>query len=256
MAGRAPRPSPAATSPSPQRSSRTAWIGISSARSRRSRWASWMGCTISTSTTPRIRAPRSTSTSSARIRARMSSSRRRPSPRCAAERRVQGQRGACLVSERRSRGRRRDPMTARRRLLVATRSPHKLAELRDLLALQHADLVSLDDVGAEGEPEETGATFESNGALKARAYARLTGLPTLADDSGLEVDALDGGPGVRTRRYSGPDATDARNNAKLLAALEGLPPERRGGRYVCVLAFADPRSAGPRSGVAVRTVRG
>ena len=80
--------------------------------------------------------------------------------------------------------------------------------------------------------------------------ARATGLPTLADDSGLEVDALDGGPGVRTRRYAGEDATDADNNAKLLAALEGLPPERRGARYVCVLALPLPGDPGPRGGVA------
>ena len=73
-------------------------------------------------------------------------------------------------------------------------------------------------------------------------------MPTLADDSGLEVDALGGAPGVRTRRYAGPDATDAENNAKLLAALAGLPPERRGARYVCVLVLADGRPArrGPR----------
>ena len=87
--------------------------------------------------------------------------------------------------------------------------------------------------------------------------ARGTGLPTRADDSGLEVDALDGGPGVRTRRYAGPAATDADNNAKLLAALDGLPPERRGARYVCVLALAIPRpGAAARDAVPIRSVRG
>ena len=114
-------------------------------------------------------------------------------------------------------------MTDRPRLLVATRSPHKLAELRDLLRLGRAELVDLDDVGIPDEVEETGTTFAANAALKARFYARRSGLPTLADDSGLEVDALDGGPGVRTRRYAGEQATDAQNNAKLLAALAGLP---------------------------------
>jgi len=84
----------------------------------------------------------------------------------------------------------------------------------------------------------------------------LTGLPTLADDSGLEVDALDGGPGVRTKRYSGPDATDASNNVKLLGALDGLPATRRGARYVCVLALAEPSEAGPRGGLPVCAVRG
>jgi hypothetical protein len=112
-------------------------------------------------------------------------------------------------------------------LLVATRSRHKLAELRDLLHLEHAELVDLDDSGIADEADETGATFAANAALKARFYARRSGLPTLADDSGLEVDALGGGPGVRTRRYAGEQATDEQNNAKLLAALHGLPPERR-----------------------------
>jgi XTP/dITP diphosphohydrolase len=144
----------------------------------------------------------------------------------------------------------------RPRLLVATRSVHKLAELRELLDLRRAELVTLDDVGIEGDVEETGSTFASNAALKARFGARASGLPTLADDSGIEVDALDGGPGVRTRRYAGEGATDADNNAKLLGALVGLPPERRGARYVCVLALAIPATAGPRGGLPVRSVRG
>ena len=144
------------------------------------------------------------------------------------------------------------------RLLVATRSRHKLRELRDLLEVgPDVELVSPDDVGIPDEPEETGETFETNARIKARFGARRTGLPTLADDSGLEVDALDGGPGVRTKRYAGPNATDADNNAKLLAALDGLPPERRGGRYVCVLALALPEpGAGSRDAVPMRLVRG
>jgi len=110
-------------------------------------------------------------------------------------------------------------VTDQPRLLVATRSHHKLAELRDLLHLRRAELVDLDDEGIHDEVEETGRTFSANAALKARFYARRSGLPTLADDSGLEVDALGGGPGVRTRRYAGEQATDGQNNAKLLAAL-------------------------------------
>ncbi len=145
---------------------------------------------------------------------------------------------------------------SRPRLLIATRSAHKLAELRELLELPRAELVSLDDVGVTDEVDETGSTFEANARLKARAGARATGLPTLADDSGIEVDALEGGPGVRTRRYAGPDATDQANNAKLLAALQGLPPERRGARYVCVLALALPSEAGARGGLPIRAVRG
>ena len=144
-----------------------------------------------------------------------------------------------------------------RRLLVATRSRHKLRELRELLDLgDDVELVSPDDLGIEGEPDETGATFETNARIKARYYAIRGGLPTLADDSGLEVDALGGGPGVYTRRYAGPEATDADNNAKLLRELDGLPAERRGGRYVCVLALALPGEAGPRGGLRILTRRG
>jgi XTP/dITP diphosphohydrolase len=143
-----------------------------------------------------------------------------------------------------------------RRLLVATRSVHKLRELRELLQLDHTTLVSLDDLGIEGDPVEDGETFETNAAIKARFGVRAGGLPTLADDSGIEVDALDGAPGVRTRRYAGEDATDAANNAKLLAALAGLPADRRGARYVCVLALALPEDAGPRGGVRLVTARG
>lgn len=149
-----------------------------------------------------------------------------------------------------------EPEPGARRLLVATRSRHKLAELRDLLDLDGAELIDLDDVDVAAEPEETGATFAANAALKARFYARATGLPTLADDSGIEVDALGGGPGVRTRRYAGEDATDEANNAKLLDALAGLPPERRGARYRCVLALAVPGEAGRRGGLPVRFARG
>jgi XTP/dITP diphosphohydrolase len=145
---------------------------------------------------------------------------------------------------------------ARPRLVIATRSEHKLRELRELLQLEHAELVTLDELGIVGDPVEDGETFETNAAIKARAAVRATGLPSLADDSGLEVDALDGAPGVRTRRYAGEDATDADNNAKLLAALDGLPPERRGARYVCVLALAMPGDVGPRGGQLVTFTRG
>jgi XTP/dITP diphosphohydrolase len=140
------------------------------------------------------------------------------------------------------------------RIVVATRSEHKLRELRELLHPAVASLVSLDDVGIPDEVEETGETFEANARLKARTYARLTGLPTLADDSGLEVEFLGGGPGVRTKRYAGEHATDADNNRKLLAALAGLPGDRRGARYVCVLALVVPGSPGVR--ISRGTLRG
>jgi XTP/dITP diphosphohydrolase len=142
------------------------------------------------------------------------------------------------------------------RILVATHSQHKLRELRELLRPQRAALISLRELGIADEVQETGSTFEANARLKARFYARLSGLPTLADDSGLEVDALGGGPGVRTRRYAGEAATDDDNNAKLLAALGGLPAERRGARYVCVLALALPGVAGPRGGMPLTVTRG
>ncbi|HUG29723.1 MAG TPA: non-canonical purine NTP pyrophosphatase [Candidatus Limnocylindria bacterium] len=131
------------------------------------------------------------------------------------------------------------------RLVVATRSAHKLRELRDLLRLERTELVSLDELGIAGDPVEDGLTFETNAKIKARAAARATGLPALADDSGLEVDALAGGPGVRTRRYAGLDATDADNNAKLLRELADVPASGRGARYVCVLAFALPDKGSP-----------
>jgi len=151
-------------------------------------------------------------------------------------------------------GPRRDRPGAPPRIVLATRSVHKLRELRDLLALQHAELVSLDEFGIDDDPVEDGQTFETNARIKARFAANATGLPALADDSGIEVDALGGGPGVRTRRYAGERATDEQNNAKLLAALDGLPPERRGARYVCVLAFA--RSGPGRGAPAILTARG
>jgi XTP/dITP diphosphohydrolase len=139
----------------------------------------------------------------------------------------------------------------RPRIVIATRSGHKLAELAELLRPQRAELVSIDSLGLPGDPIEDGATFEANARLKARFYARLTGLPTIADDSGIEVDALGGAPGVRTRRYAGENATDLDNNTKLLGALAGLPPAGRGARYVCVLALVLPGRAGDRGGLPI-----
>lgn len=160
------------------------------------------------------------------------------------------------MSIRRRATRTAQPQDPRPRLVIATRSEHKLRELGDLLHLRRAELLTLDDLGVPGEPVESGVTFEANARIKARFAALATGLPSLADDSGIEVDALAGGPGVRTRRYSGPDATDARNNLKLLVALEGVPPDRRGARYVCVLALALPEGRGSRGGLPLTLRRG
>jgi len=137
------------------------------------------------------------------------------------------------------------PIRTDRRLLVATRSRHKLDELKALLHLPEVELVSLDDLGIPDEAVENAQTFRGNAIVKARFYAGLAGIATLADDSGVEVDALGGGPGIYTRRYAGPDATDADNNAKLLRELGDLPPSRRGARHVCVLAYLDPGDAPP-----------
>lgn len=125
----------------------------------------------------------------------------------------------------------------RRRLLIATGSQHKLTELRELLDLPDTDLVSLKDLGLPDSAEETGLTFEHNAVIKAQYYWWESGLPTLADDSGVEVDALDGRPGIYTRRYAGPNATDEDNNTKLLGELSGLPADKRTARYRCVLVL-------------------
>jgi len=130
-------------------------------------------------------------------------------------------------------------MSETKLLLIATGSKHKLEELRDLLDLPNTELVSLLDEGIKDEAEETGLTFEQNARIKAQYYWWESGLATLADDSGIEVDALDGRPGVHTRRYAGENATDEENNTKLLGELDGLPPEKRTGRYQCVLVLVE-----------------
>jgi len=125
-------------------------------------------------------------------------------------------------------------------LLVATHNQGKLREYQDLLSDLPVTLTYLDEVGITEDVTETGTTFRENAIEKARTYARLSGLLTLADDSGLEVDALGGAPGVHSARYAGPDATDADRIAKLLAALRHVPPERRTARFRCVIAVAAP----------------
>jgi XTP/dITP diphosphohydrolase len=123
-----------------------------------------------------------------------------------------------------------------RPLVFATRNRGKLVELRELLP--GIEVRSLDELGDVPEVVEDQDTFAGNAAKKAREVA---GLPALADDSGLEVDALGGAPGVWSARYAGEGQGDAANNAKLLAALAGVPPERRTARFRAVLALADPR---------------
>ncbi|MFW6051496.1 MAG: RdgB/HAM1 family non-canonical purine NTP pyrophosphatase [Myxococcota bacterium] len=126
------------------------------------------------------------------------------------------------------------------RLLVATGNRGKLAELRRLFAGLELEVVGLDAVGPVPEVVEDGDTFEANAAKKAREVAAATGEMTLADDSGLEVDALGGAPGVRSARFAGEGATDAENNRLLLERLEATGDAARTGRFRCVLALADP----------------
>ncbi len=133
-----------------------------------------------------------------------------------------------------------------RPLVFATRNPGKLVELRQLLP--GAPVLGIDEAAARlgraiPEVDEDRDTFAGNAAKKAREVSQATGLPALADDSGLEVDALGGAPGVWSARYAGPVADDAANNAKLLAALAGVPAARRTARFRSALALADV--AGP-----------
>ena len=129
-------------------------------------------------------------------------------------------------------------------VVVATGNPGKLAEIRAALEMTGRRFVTAGEIGAPApDVEETGDTFEENALLKARAYADVLGLAALADDSGLEVDALDGAPGVRSARFAGEDASDSDNNAKLLHALAGVPAEARTARFRSVVAFVDEEGA-------------
>jgi XTP/dITP diphosphohydrolase len=126
------------------------------------------------------------------------------------------------------------------KLLVASRNHKKLAELRrvlDAAGMSGLTLLSLDDVAPFDEAPETGATFEDNAVAKARDAFRATGLASVADDSGLEVDALNGMPGVLSARWAGVHGEDAANTALLLAQLRDVPDERRGGGFVSACAL-------------------
>jgi XTP/dITP diphosphohydrolase len=128
-------------------------------------------------------------------------------------------------------------------LLIATSNPGKLREYEMLLADAPLRLLSLRDVGLDHlEVEESGDTVAANAELKARAYVRASGLLTLADDTGLSVDALGGAPGAYPARWGGKGLTMAQRRQKLLQALEGVPDERRTARFVCVIVLADPQT--------------
>ncbi len=124
-------------------------------------------------------------------------------------------------------------------VVLATRNAGKLRELRELVAGSLLTWHGLAEFPHVPDAEETGHTFAENARLKALHYCRATGLPTLADDSGLEVDALRGEPGVCSARYAGTPRDDAANNRKLILALTAVPPERRVARFRCAMAFAE-----------------
>ena len=124
--------------------------------------------------------------------------------------------------------------------MLATRNRDKVREIGHILASLPVTLLSLDDFPGIPEIVEDGETFHENALKKAEVVHRQTGLISLADDSGLEVEALEGRPGVRSRRFAGPGATYADNNDLLLKLMKGLPREARGARFVCVAALAAP----------------
>jgi putative transposase len=141
-------------------------------------------------------------------------------------------------------------------IVIATGNPHKVTELREMLALPGLEFVGLKDLPGSAaflEPEETGTTFEANATIKALSYAEQTGLPCLADDSGLEVDALGGSPGVISSHYCtdgretgmSRDERDAANNQKLMRELDGVELERRTARFVCEMVLASPETVSP-----------
>jgi XTP/dITP diphosphohydrolase len=141
------------------------------------------------------------------------------------------------------------------RVFLASRNAKKLVEMRRILVERAADIVvlGLDDVTPYDEPAETEPTFAGNALLKARAAVEATGLPSLADDSGLCVDALNGMPGVLSARWSGPPKDDDRNNRLLLDQLADVPDERRAAHFTCAVAFAYPVGGG---GIAEHVVHG
>lgn len=123
------------------------------------------------------------------------------------------------------------------KVVLATRNRGKAFEIGRILEGSGVSIISLWEYPEVALPPETGKTMKENALLKARAVAKATGLPALADDSGLEVDCLDGAPGVYSARYSGERATDEENFRKLLRELEGVPREKRTARFRCVIAL-------------------
>ncbi|MGB7062416.1 MAG: XTP/dITP diphosphatase [Candidatus Zixiibacteriota bacterium] len=130
-----------------------------------------------------------------------------------------------------------------KRIVLATNNKHKIKEIKDILSGLAAEILTLEDFPGAPRVEETGETLEENAILKAEAIHRFTGLPSLADDSGLEVDALQGAPGVLSSRFAGEHCSYADNNRKLLRLMADVPQNRRTARFVCVVAWMkDPEN--------------
>lgn len=124
-------------------------------------------------------------------------------------------------------------------VVIASNNAHKIDEIRAALDFEGWEFTSLKEAGVASDPEENAETFEGNARIKARAAHEVSGRAVLADDSGLEVDALQGEPGVRSARYAGVHGDDAANNRKLLEKLAGIPDAERTARFVCALVFVD-----------------
>ena len=126
------------------------------------------------------------------------------------------------------------------KLILATRNQHKIEEIKKILADSQIEILTLEDFPDVPEVEETGKTLEENAILKAKAVYNATGIPALADDSGLEVDVLDGAPGIMSARFAGPGCppeADKDNNLKLLDLLKSVPEEKRGATFRCVVSI-------------------
>jgi XTP/dITP diphosphohydrolase len=149
-----------------------------------------------------------------------------------------------------------------RRLLVATHNQGKVAEFRRMLTLDGVEIVGLADLGIGEEIAETGHTFRENASLKASGFARLAGIPTLADDSGLSIDYLNGWPGVLSARYAGDGASDIERMEKVLSEMSNAANAQRSARFICVLSISDADGEivaeveGVCEGIIVREPRG
>ena len=125
-------------------------------------------------------------------------------------------------------------------IVVATKNKGKIKEIKEVLKGIDAEILSIDEIGLEIEVEEDGRTYSENAAKKAVEVAKRTRKTALADDSGLEIDALNGKPGINSSRFAGVDADDRERNLKILEMMKDVPHEKRGARFRCVIAIAEP----------------